>query len=136
MNMHENSLANLRPFSKDNPPTKEQAKKAGSLGGKKQAANKNHRKLMKEIYAEFANMPVTKELANDLLKAVDQKKKKKITVAESIVLAQIMMAQAGDTKAATFIRDTIGEKPIEHVAVAEIDPDVISEVENLIHDEE
>lgn len=127
---------NLKSYTKENPPSRELAMRAGSLGGKKAAANRKQRKLMKEIYAEFANMPVTKDLADDLLKAVDQKKRTKITVAESIVLAQIMMAQAGDTKAATFIRDTIGEKPIEHVAIAEIDPDVISEVENLIHDEE
>lgn len=134
--MHENSLANLRPYSKENPPTEEEAKKAGSLGGKKRQAKLRERKLMKEIYAEFANMPVTETLAQDLLKAVDQKKKKKITVAESIVLAQILMAQAGDTKAATFIRDTIGEKPVERVAMAEIDSDVIAEVESLVNSSE
>ena len=52
------------------------------------------------------------------------------------MLAQVLMAQAGDTRAAEFLRDTAGEKPVEKVQIAEVDPAVIDEVESLINDED
>lgn len=38
-------------------------------------------------------------------------------VGEDVVLAMIESALAGDVKAATFLRDTIGEKPVEKAKV-------------------
>ena len=41
-------------------------------------------------------------------------------------------AIAGDVRAAEFIRDTIGEKPIERVANITPDPEIISGVEKAL----
>ena len=132
--MAEASLANLKPYSKERPMTKERAKKVGALGGKKAQENAKRRKLMREIYEEFAGDIVSDDLAEALLAYSKGSKKKTLTVAESIVLAQIIAAQGGDTKAATFIRDTIGEKPVEKMIMADVDASVIDELEGLVYE--
>lgn len=43
---------------------------------------------------------------------------KNLTVQEAIMLAQVKKAMKGDTKAAEFIRDTIGQKPGNSVALS------------------
>jgi hypothetical protein len=40
------------------------------------------------------------------------------------------------TKAFEVIRDTIGEKPVDKVMVAEVDQNVINEVEAMMNDED
>lgn len=44
----------------------------------------------------------------------------------------IQEAINGSTKAFEIIRDTIGEKPMEKIAVTEIDKDVLDEVEEMV----
>ena len=134
MQISEKSLANLKPFSKENPPSQELVKEIGAKGGKKKAENQRRKKQLKEAYETLAGLKVAENISSDLLTALGQKKKKSLDIPEAIMLAQIVEALNGNTKAATFIRDTIGEKPIEKVAMAEIDPSVISEVESLIYD--
>jgi lipopolysaccharide biosynthesis regulator YciM len=136
MQISEKSLANLKPYTSENPLSSEQAKIRGSAGGKKAAESKKRKKQLKEAYEELAGMKVSDDIAEKLLTALGQKKKKALDVPEAIMLAQIVEALNGNSKAATFIRDTIGEKPIEKVAMAEIDPSVITEVESLIYDTE
>lgn len=49
--------------------------------------------------------------------------------------ALIERALLGDTKAFEVIRDTIGEKPVDKVEVATIDPDVVAEVEAMVRED-
>ena len=51
---------------------------------------------------------------------------------QSVTLALIEKAMSGDTKAFEVIRDTIGEKPIDKVMIADVDPSVIAEVEAMV----
>lgn len=51
-------------------------------------------------------------------------------------LALIAKALSGDTKAYEVVRDTIGEKPVEKVVVAEVDQSIIDEVEAMLNDED
>lgn len=51
---------------------------------------------------------------------------------ESITTALIERAQNGDTKAFEVIRDTIGEKPVDKVMIADVEPSVIAEVEAMV----
>ena len=51
---------------------------------------------------------------------------------QSVTLALIKKAVSGDTKAFEVIRDTIGEKPIDKVMIADVDPSVIAEVEAMV----
>ena len=51
---------------------------------------------------------------------------------QSVTLALIEKAMSGDTKAFEVIRDTIGEKPIDKVLIADVEPSVIAEVEAMV----
>ena len=56
----------------------------------------------------------------------------------SVAVALINKALKGDVRAFEVIRDTIGEKPVDKVVTteAEIDPDVIAELERIVLDNE
>lgn len=51
---------------------------------------------------------------------------------QSVTLALIEKAMSGDTKAFEVIRDTIGEKPVDKVMIADVEPSVIEEVERAV----
>jgi hypothetical protein len=52
--------------------------------------------------------------------------------AEAIAIAQFQKALKGDTRAFEVIRDTSGQGVVQKVAVAEVDMDVINEIENMV----
>lgn len=56
----------------------------------------------------------------------------------SVAVALINKALKGDVRAFEVIRDTIGEKPVDKVVTteAEIDPDVIAELERIVLENE
>ena len=120
----------LEPYVFKSGPGLEMASKAGKASG----MARKKKKTMRAIYESLANQKVNGETVQKLQGTL-MKVKKNLTVEESIVLAQVLMAQAGDTRAAEFLRDTAGEKPVEKVQIAEVDPEVIDEVEGLINDE-
>lgn len=59
-------------------------------------------------------------------------KEKNMTVAEAMSLEQVRKALKGDSKAYEIVRDSSGQKPIDKIQVAEVDADVISEVEKAV----
>lgn len=115
--------------------TPEERKANGRLGGIASGKARKKKKTMRAIYESLAGQKVNGETVQKLQGTL-QKVKKDLTVEESIVLAQVLMAQAGDTRAAEFLRDTAGEKPVDKVQIAEVDPAVADEVESLINDED
>jgi hypothetical protein len=52
--------------------------------------------------------------------------------AEAIAIAQFQKALKGDTRAFEVIRDTSGQSVVQKVMVAEVDNDVINEIENMV----
>lgn len=52
---------------------------------------------------------------------------------QSVTLALIEKAMSGDTKAFEVIRDTIGEKPVDKVMIADVDQSVVLEVEAMVN---
>lgn len=62
-------------------------------------------------------------------------KEQDMSVAEAISLEQVKKALEGDSKAFEIVRDSSGQKPVEKIQVAEVDADVISEVERMVMDE-
>jgi hypothetical protein len=62
----------------------------------------------------------------------DDGKLAKLTGAEIIALTAFEKAMRGDIKAMEFVRDTAGQKPVDKVVVADVDPDVIDEVERMV----
>lgn len=111
---------NLKPVR-----TKEEARERGRNGGK--ASGKKRRELK------------TMKLMLDYLlsKKIENKQGKKVTTLEAIMLAQIKQALSGNTKAVTFIRDTLGERPAEQITNTNInieDEKVVNEVLNKLKD--
>ena len=57
--------------------------------------------------------------------------------AEYIAMQQFKKALKGDTKAFEVIRDTAGQKPIDKIQMAEVDADVLLQVESMeLNDDE
>lgn len=52
--------------------------------------------------------------------------------AEAIALKQMEKALKGDTRAFEVVRDSAGQKPVEKVMIAEVEQDVIDEVERAV----
>ena len=96
-------------------------------GGKTFGANSHKRRTMRE------------ELEILLSGTIEQKDKNGEVVAtmtrsEALNVALMQKAMKGDTRAYEIVRDTIGEKPVDIVAVAEIDPNVILEIEDIVNE--
>lgn len=77
-----------------------------SRGGKKSAKNRQERKTFREGLLLLLNEPIIK----------DGKPSGKITQ-DAIIAGLVKRAISGDTRAFEMIRDTIGEKPVQEVAV-------------------
>lgn len=58
-----------------------------------------------------------------------------ISGAEAIALKQMERAMKGDTRAFEVVRDTVGQKPVEKIIVAEVKQSVIDEVEAIVNGE-
>ena len=97
---------NLRPVS-----SKDEARERGRKGGLASGEARRKRKTLKE------------ELLLMLSDGETQ---------QSVTLALIEKAMGGDTKAFEIIRDTIGEKPVDKVMIADVEPSVIEEVERAV----
>ena len=114
---------NLKPFTSDQ--SREQAKINGQKGGIKSGEVRRNRKTMREML----NYLLEQEIKN--------KKGETATTLEAIMLAQIKEAMKGNTKAALFIRDTIGELPTQNVVATNTninieDETVVNEVLNKL----
>ena len=97
---------NLRPVS-----STEEARERGRKGGLASGEARRKRKTLKE------------ELLLMLSEGETQ---------QSVTLALIEKAMGGDTKAFEVIRDTIGERPVDKVMIADVEPSVIAEVEAMV----
>ncbi len=63
---------------------------------------------------------------------IKDKSGKTLSGAEAIAVAQFKKALKGDTRAFEVLRDSAGQKPVEKVMVAEVDNEVINEIENMV----
>ena len=91
-----------------------------SLGGKKSAEVRRKKKELRECL----EMLLEKEFSD--------KKGRTQTGAELIAFKQFQKAMDGDTRAFEVVRDTAGQKPIEKVMIAEVDNDIINEIEDMV----
>lgn len=96
-----NNMANEKNLIPTNRLTESErrklAQKAGKASGKARAERKTMREMLKYL------------LEQDIQNTKGEKK----STLEAVMVAQLKQALKGDTKAATFIRDTIGEKPLD-----------------------
>ena len=112
---------NLTPF------TVEKAREMGSLGGAASGEAKRKKKLLRELINEALekNHPEkTDENGNPL------------TYAATIAIKAVEEAAKGDWKALELVRDTAGQKPVDKIMIADVDADVLADVERLVEESE
>ena len=117
------SPINGQPMPEGHPPFKagEEARENGRKGGIKSGEVRRARKTLRE------------ELIDLLAENITDKNGRVMQTNKAISASIIKQALSGNTKAFELIRDTIGEKPIDKVMVAEVEQATIDEVERMIY---
>lgn len=103
---------NLNPVQ-----TKEEARARGRAGGIASGKARREKRLMRETLDLLLNMPIKDGTFADVesIRNFASIKGKNISVQDAILIAQIQKAMKGDTRAAEYVRDTIGQKPTDSV---------------------
>lgn len=104
---------NLIPNSKKSPS---EVREQGRNGGIKSGEVRRQKKMMKETLQELLNMPLKKGTVDEITNLAEGKGKN-ITAEQALCLAMIKKALKGDVSAATFVRDTSGNKVTDDVNV-------------------
>ena len=119
------SLENLRPCKTLDEMPREEAEKIRTEGRTKGHETKRRRQTIREICEYMLALPlsdreaVTDEKAQQMIVQIEQATGRKPTLYEAITAAQVAAAMDGSTKAAAFVRDSVGDKPVEQVHVSE-----------------
>lgn len=97
----------------------EEAKERGRKGGIASGKARREKRLMRETLDILLAMPLKNGKFADVdgIKNFAALKGKNINVQEAIMIAQVQKAMKGDTKAAEYVRDTIGQKPVDSVVM-------------------
>lgn len=125
--MNPNSLKALEENRHKGRKSHEKAVADGKKGGIQNGINASKRRTMRE------------ELEILLQGTVEQKDKNGKVIAtmtrqEAINAALIAKAGKGDARAYEIIRDTLGQKPVEVIAIQEIDPAVVEDVQSILNE--
>lgn len=112
---------NLVPFTSEQ--SREEAAKNGRKGGIASGEARRARKTLRAELETLLTMPTVDKETGE---------KKESTVQSAITAALVKQALKGNTKAYEIIRDTIGEKPTEHVTLADVGQDTIDLVEKMV----
>lgn len=111
---------NLVKGDKVHKLTAEEASKGGKKSAETRRAKRDLRKALEML----------------LEKDFTDKKGNKISGTEAITAKLFEKAMKGDVRAFETLRDTVGQKPIDKVMIAEVDQAVIDEVERLVMENE
>ena len=112
--MPRNGTKNLIPF------TKETAKEMGRKGAIASAKSKRKKKSFKQLLQLICSTPLNLENKTKIKKTADSLgvDLDDITYGLMVNLAQVQKAiSEKDTRAAEYVRDTLGEKPLNQVEV-------------------
>lgn len=104
-------MANEKNLIPHNKRSKSEARENGRKGGIASGESRRKRKSLRE------QLEILLENGN---------------TQESIAVALVEKAMSGDVRAFEVLRDTIGEKPVDKVVTAEVDPAVIAELERIV----
>ena len=108
------NIQNLKPQAfKLTPET-------AKIANLKSQESKRRKKLLKECLEILMERDITGSDGNT------------VSGAEAISVKLFQQAMKGNIKAFEMIRDTVGQKPIDKIMVADVDPEVIAEVENVV----
>ena len=122
--MHASQVANLRPARPLSERPEGEAREIRQQGQKASVESQTRRRTIRDIYSDLLQMPGLLEDGTpaDIAQAVQesaQKRGKSVTVYDSIAVAMAAKARAGDVKAAAFVRDSVGDKPVDQMQVSD-----------------
>lgn len=113
-----NGEQNLIPFTeRSEEEVRELNRKGGIASGKARRAKADLRKALQVL------------LETD----ITGKNGKTMSGAEAMAVQAFQKALKGDLRAWELVRDTAGQKPADKLITAEVDADVIAEVEDLVN---
>jgi len=97
--------------------TKEEQKAIARMGGIASGKARREKKKMRETLEMLLSMPLNNKKAVDVedVRSFAALKGKNISVQDAMLIAQVQKAMKGDTQAAVYVRDTIGQKPVDNV---------------------
>lgn len=106
---------NLKPFTSEQ--SREEAAKNGKKGGTASGVARREKKAMKETLEALLSLQMKTGKAVDIeaVKSFAALKGKNISVQEAVSLAMIQKAMKGNVRAAEWVRDTSGQKPVENM---------------------
>lgn len=93
----------------------EEQKRICQLGGKKSGESRRKRKQAKELLAEILARSMTDEQIEEILGNAANLLGQDKSAYNVMNVKALQCAMAGDTKAMQFIRDTVGDKPVEQI---------------------
>ena len=119
---------NLIPFSE---LTESEQRKIASKGGKSSGKARRRKKLMREQIELLFSLPIQDENIKANLKKLGINPKN-IDNQMAMIIALWKKSLRGDVSAATFLRDTVGEKPVEKVEMNASVNKVAKEIEDYV----
>nr|DAP15364.1 MAG TPA: hypothetical protein [Caudoviricetes sp.] len=122
------NVENLRPIK---TLSREEAKKRGSKGGKASVKAKRQRKQLKELFKSMLATSIPQEDLKEKIKTMGFKDEEE-NYNTLLGMTTLNEALKGNIKAVEMIRDTIGEKPKEEVAI-EVNNNASKEIEDYIN---
>lgn len=97
--------------------TTEEQQAIARMGGIASGKARREKKLFRETLESILSMPMKTGECMDVEKIQNfaSIKGQNISVQEAIMIAQVQKAMKGDTRAAEYLRDTIGQKPTDKI---------------------
>ena len=102
-------------------PTSSEARENGKKGGIASGEARRAKKSLREAMQILMDTDLT------------GKDGKTLTGTEAMAARAFQAALKGDWKAWELVRDTAGQKPVDRVMVADVEPSVIAEVEAMVN---
>lgn len=97
--------------------TKSEASNRGRNGGIASGKARREKKMMKETLEILLSMQMKSGQATDIetIRSFATLKGKNITVQDAVSIAMLQKAMKGNVRAAEWVRDTAGQKPVENM---------------------
>ena len=105
-------------------PTSSEARRNGKKGGIASGEARRAKKSLREAMQILMDADLT------------GKDGKTMTGTEAMAAKAFQAALKGDWKAWELVRDTAGQKPVDRVMVADVEPSVIADVEAMVNGSE
>ena len=110
-------MANEQNLIKNSELTPSQRHAKARKAGKASAAKRREKRDMRETFRSMLDMPM-RQGGTTTASTLEGMAGKNMTVGQAIAFGMLKRAMDGDVRAAEFVRDTSGQKPVSQVEVS------------------